>query len=515
MIINPATMTTAPDWTDAPAAERAVPEPVPFVPEGPQPLVPETAPCAAYPVHALGPLQAVAEAVQGQTQAPVAIPAASALAVAALAVQGFADVETLGGARPVSLFVLTIAQSGERKSSCDSLLMEALQAFEREQARAYRDETQSWQNRHALWKGTREKVLAEAKAGKVGKRTSGEADLAALGAEPAAPPSPQRTVTNPTFQGLTRQFREGQPSLGIFSDEGGQFLGGYAMNSDNRQNTLAALNDAWQGAPIKRTLQGEGSLALYGRRLSIHLMVQPGVARDFMADPRAVDTGFLPRFLICEPSSTIGTRMQDGVRINRPALDAFADRLAAILNTPLPMDPETQGLKPRVLRLAPEARKLLVQFADVTEAAQARGGPLSHVTGYASKAAEQAARIAAVLALWSDLNAETVDADMMANGIELAQFHLQEAARLADAATVSAEVGRAEMLRKWLLECWAETDVVLREILQRGPNPVRENPKARAALALLERNGWVARLPEGTVIRGGARKEAWRIVRRW
>ena len=68
-----------------------------FKAEGPQPLlrtIPEGAP---YPVHALGPLREAVEAVQGQTQAPFAIPAQSALAVASLAVQGFADVETLGG----------------------------------------------------------------------------------------------------------------------------------------------------------------------------------------------------------------------------------------------------------------------------------------------------------------------------------------------------------------------------------------------------------------------------------
>ena len=54
---------------------------------------------------------------------------------------------------------------------------------------------------------------------------------------------------------------------------------------ENRQKTLAALNDLWQGNPIRRTRQGEGSFTLYGRRLAVHLMVQPGVARAFMADP--------------------------------------------------------------------------------------------------------------------------------------------------------------------------------------------------------------------------------------
>jgi hypothetical protein len=124
----------------------------PFTPEGPQPLVRETAPGAAYPVASLGPLRAAVEAVQGTTQAPMAIPAQSALAVASLAVQGFADVETLGGPRPLSLYALTIARSGERKSACDAPLMAPLREHEKQEARAHRDALESWLNAHALWR---------------------------------------------------------------------------------------------------------------------------------------------------------------------------------------------------------------------------------------------------------------------------------------------------------------------------------------------------------------------------
>ena len=119
---------------------------VPYCPEGPQPLLRPVAPGAAYPVQALGPLRAAVEAVQAMTQAPVAIPAASALSVASLAVQAFADVETLGGTRPLSLYMLTVAASGERKSSCDEPLMAALRAHEREQAAIMRDDLAAWQN---------------------------------------------------------------------------------------------------------------------------------------------------------------------------------------------------------------------------------------------------------------------------------------------------------------------------------------------------------------------------------
>jgi hypothetical protein len=463
---------------------------VPFVAEGPQPLIRAIPPGAAYPVEALGPLQDAVRAVQGMTLAPVAIPAQSALAVASLAVQGFADVETLGGLRPLSLYALTIAKSGERKSSCDAPLLASLRALEREQAIEQREAHLSWMNAHAFWKGDRERILTEAKRGKGEKRVASEADLAALGKEPAAPPSPDRTVTEPTFEGLTRKFAEGMPSLGIFSDEGGQFLGGFAMSTDNRQKTLTALNDLWQGNPIRRTRAGEGSFALFGRRLAMHLMVQPGVARAFMADPMAGDTGFLPRFLICEPASTIGGRFHAQARRDDLALEAFGSRLTAILETPLPMDTETRALTTRVLPLADSAKKLLVAFSDAIEAAQALGGDLSHVTGYASKAAEQAARIAGVLTLWRDLSsAEVSDADM-ADGIALAQFYLTEAARLADAAIVSAEIDRAERLRRWLLDTWTEPEILPRDVLRLAPiTALRESPAARSALALLEKHG--------------------------
>lgn len=487
-----------------------------FTSEGPQPLLREIPPGEAYPVHALGPLQAAVEAVRGMTQAPVAIPAQSALAVASLAVQGFANVETLGGDRPLSLYALTVARSGERKSTCDGLLMQGLRDHEREEAARHREDVKGWLTRHALWKVQHEAAIKSvSKTGKGGKtQTDAEADLRALGDEPAAPPSPDRTVTEPTYEGLTRKFAEGMPSLGIFSDEGGQFLGGFAMSSDNRQKTLAALNDLWQGNPIRRTRQGEGSFTLYGRRLAVHLMVQPGVARDFMADPKADDTGFLPRFLLCEPASTIGTRLHGLTRDGTGPLDAFAARLGNILRTPLPMEPESRALEPRRLALAPDARELLVQFADAVEAAQRPGAAMSGVTGYASKAAEQACRIAGVLTLWRDLNAPAVEAEDMASAIELADFYLSEAQRLADAAKVSEDTDRAERLRRWLVEEWPHPEVMTRDVVQHAPiRALRETKAATAALGTLEKHGWVAALPAGTVVRGAARSTAWRIVK--
>ena len=70
-----------------------------FQPEGPQPLLREIAPPSDFPTHALGSLREAVEAAAGETQAPLAIAAASALAVASLATQALADVVTLGGSQ--------------------------------------------------------------------------------------------------------------------------------------------------------------------------------------------------------------------------------------------------------------------------------------------------------------------------------------------------------------------------------------------------------------------------------
>lgn len=285
------------------------------------------------------------------------------------------------------------------------------------------------------------------------------------------------------------------------------------MNSENRQKTLAALNDLWMGNPIRRTRSGDGHSTLFGRRLAVHLMVQPGVARGFMADPMAADTGFLPRFLICEPRSTIGERLHGNMRCDEGALDQFGARLREILETPMLMVPETRELQPRTVPLSDGARALLIRYADTVETAQATGGNLHHLPGYASKFAEQAARIAGVLTMWRDLNASEVTPADMGNGIALAQFYLSEAVRLADAAMVSVEIDRAEALRKWMLEDWTEPEILVRDVMRYGPNALRESPKARAALGILEQHCWIVKLDSGTLVRGATRRESWRIVK--
>ena len=481
-----------------------------FHAEGPQPLLAETPDGKPYPVDALGNLAKMAKAIEGKTRAPVEIGAQSILAAVSLAVQGFADVETLGGLRPISLYCLTIAQSGERKSSCDAIAMKAIRNFEQASEIHHHNEMKQFQNQYDVWSAHRDALMKKLRNG---QDEQAEAELKAHGKlKPIPPIAPQRTVSEPTYEGLTRLFAQGHPSLGVFSDEGGQFMGGYAMNKDNRQKTLSAFNDLWQGNPIRRTRQGEPPISLFGRRLAIHLMVQPAVAQNFMADALAVDIGFLPRFLICQPISAIGTRLHETIWHDDPTIDDFYQKMQDILQKKLVMDKVTLALKPRTLKLSPEAKNLLIAFSDEIEIAQQPGREMADISGYASKSAEQAARIAGVLTLWDDLYAKSVTAETMRNAIELARFYLSEALRLMGTAA-SPEMLQIDALRKWLLEKWPHPEIVPSEIMQRSPTRAfRNSDKATEAIAVLVKHGWLVELPLESIVRGINRKKAYRIV---
>ncbi|KFI24169.1 DUF3987 domain-containing protein, partial [Paenirhodobacter enshiensis] len=224
--------------------------------------------------------------------------------------------------------------------------------------------------------------------------------------------------------------------------------------------------------------------------------------------------GFFSGLLITEPPSLIGTRLRRGHDAGSDAaVAAFTARLRDILETPLPTGDNPQELAPVCLPLSFAAKELLWRFYQAVETAQGAGRPMEQARAYASKAAEQAARIAGVLTLWANVEAPEVTPEAMGWGVKLAQFYLSEAKQLAEAGLVSEETAKAETLRKWLLESWEDDDVLPSDILKHGPNAMRERKTLSGPLAMLVKAGHLIQMDAGTVIRGRPRKEAYRIVR--
>ena len=478
-------------------------------PDGPIPLIRETPAGAAYPVPALGPLDPAARAIHDITQAPVAIAAQSVLGVAALAVQGHANVETLSGAAPISLYLLTVAKSGERKSSCDKLAMRPVWDFE-DELRAERNAAlDAHLNEQEVWQERRKAILKRVKGDPEGVR----ADLHLIGPAPRPPLYPTICAAEPTIEGIGKHLDQLRASLGLFSDEGGAFIGGYGMTAENRLKTLAGLSRLWDGSALDRWRAGEGVASFPGRRLSLHLMMQPVVAVDVLSDKLASGQGFLARCLVTYPSSAIGSRLRIGHSPQSDvALIEFSRSVTRLLRREMPLREKCRNeLDPPVLALSKKALSVLREYYLAVEAAQADGGPLAEVQPAASKAAENAARIAAVLTLFENPAAVEVDADTMANAVALAVYYVDEAARLSDTAAISKATADAEQMRRWLLEKWTEAHICVTDAVQRGP--FKETQRAEQALTVLQQHRWIAPIDGGAEILGRKRRKVWRIVR--
>ncbi|MBJ7577471.1 DUF3987 domain-containing protein [Devosia sp. MC532] len=283
------------------------------------------------------------------------------------------------------------------------------------------------------------------------------------------------------------------------------------MGPPNRQQLISQL---WNGDPINRIRAGDGISSYFGRRLSMHLMAQPAVLANLLEDGLAVEQGFLARALICQPTSTIGTRLY---RLAGPeshaALGLFNAQLRRTLAQPLPTDGDRQQLEPRTLTLSHRAEVSLRAFHDELEFDQAPGGKFELVRSFASKAPEQAVRIAAVLTLWSDIKAQRVGDQAMEWGIELARYYMGEAARVVAPARVSIGIKNAEKLSQWLNVEWQHTTITPREIQQSGPNALRNSATIQKTIQILEEYGHLSLLPEGTMVRGVRRKTAYQIVK--
>lgn len=483
------------------------------VAEAPAPLARDIPHATPYPVEALGDLlAAAARGIHDKVQAPMAICGSGVLGAAALAVQGHADVVLpTGSARPVSLFFLSILESGGRKSAADEEALWPIRKREAALRAAYDAEMESAANAITAWETAREKITKDKKRG----RDEVKAALDALGPRPPVPLMPLLTMDEPTVEGMAKLMPTGLPSLGIFSAEGGAFINGHAMKDDARLRSAATLSGLWDGTPLRRVRAGDGAIILPGRRLSMHLMAQPEAAATLVNDPVLKDQGLLGRILPTAPDSASGTRLW---REPPPSADAairrYGARLLLILEARMPTaEGKRNELAPRQLPLAPAARRSWIAFADHIERQLGEGSALAPIRPLANKLAEHAARIAAVLTLVQDIAAAEIGADAMEAGIELVQHHAAEALRLDAAGQVPEKQQTALRLLDWLKTTWGDELVSLPDITRLGPNAIRSRDAAKAAVATLVEAGWLLPVPGGAEVRGERRREVWRVRR--
>jgi putative DNA primase/helicase len=457
----------------------------------PQPLIATVDP-QPYPLDALPPrIRAAVAEVQAFVQAPVPLVAASALSALAVSAQGLADVqraEKLQG--PCSLFFLSIADSGERKSTLDGFFMAPVHEYERAMAAFIEPERESCQSKLKVWEHRRQGLL-DAIRGKTRKGQSTveeEQRLHATDAQKPKPPiAPRLLLADETPESLAYKLAKEWPSAAVASAEAGVVFGGHAMGKDSAMRNLALLNTLWDGGRHSVGRRTSESFTVDGVRFSMGLQVQEATLRAYLEQTGelARGSGFLARFLIAWPRSTQGHRPFKAAPESWPALAAFRCRLAELLNEPLALDAAGR-LTPPLLTLTPAAHAAWVEFHDGVEAELRAGGAFEQIKDVASKAADNVARLATLFHLFEGAGGP-VSEDAIVRAACIVGFHVHEARRFFGELALPADLAAAQRLDAWLLgECrrTGVQRVTRREAQKRGP--VRDGRRLDAALRELE-----------------------------
>jgi hypothetical protein len=475
--------------------------------------IPKTTP---YPVDALGPiLGAAATALHETIKAPLTLCCQSVLASASLAAQSHFDVLLpWGEKKPLTLFLLTVAESGERKSGVDDVVLRAAKVQERQDMEVFADEQELYEAELSRWKeisNTANKATAKLTT------SPAESDYTnkhSYPDKPEPPIMPLRFVTDPTVEGLYKLMVISQPSLGLFSDEAGLLIGGHALNSDNALKTMARWCKLWDGASFDRVRAGDGSGVLYGRRLAMHQLAQPDVMALLLGDRMANGQGFLARCLVAWPESTIGSRQIDVFKqpFLRNEIINLSAKLKELSETEPRMGKNKQELDPLELPLNKDAEVMAVSAMNQFETLMECGGDLSELRDRASKALENACRIAGVLTVIEQgMTAREIGAEHLERALMIVNWYLQEALRIRGSAVVTQSVCDAESLSKWL---HLKDYKVFRTtpILKNGPNQLRNKNRLIDAIKELVDNGYLFQNEQNTMIDGVIARKSWRVL---
>lgn len=485
---------------------KFLPEPIPLRSEHRVELIP-------YPLDELiEPLKGQVEAIVDKVQCPVEIAASSVLSVAALAAQQHADVINKRGIKsPLSLLMLSIARPSERKSTADNFAMEPVRAYEIQREQSYKNELTFYKTAHAAWWGAQQAIINNKRLDAKQKQE----ELAKMGQEPPEPIDWKLICSEPTIEGLLNQFHYGYPSLGIFNNDGGAFVGGYSMSKDFRLKTAATLSSLWNATPVDRTLKNrQENYRIANRRLSVHLMIQPDVAKEFFAIPEFRGQGLFSRFLITFPESTMGTRFQyDEDPANVVKMQTYNNQLLSVFQKQLSLVFGTrQELLPTVLTLDDDANHQWDMYTDHIEAKLGSRGELEAIADFAGKIVEHALRLAGVMTIVDNPNATTIHKYMLWRAANLMEYYTAQYFRVFDDSELPEDILDAESMKDWLHNDYDEDYVTLNELKHNGPHGLRK--KADSIVATLLRNNWLIPVTHPVTIRSKpVRSVAWFIQR--
>lgn len=236
----------------------------------------------------------------------------------------------------------------------------------------------------------------------------------------------------------------------------------------NPMRFVALLNRLWEGKSFAAHRKTSQSFIIENRRLTLNLMMQPLLLEQMISQATGISrqSGFLARCLLSYPDSSMGTRFYQEPPEKLDGLNEYEQRITECLDQSQRLN-QTGCINLPILKMNPQAKHLWIGFFNSIDAGLTPQGQWMEVKDFASKAAENAVRLAALFHLFSGKTGD-ISVEHIEQAITLMNWYLSEARRLLEPQSTQPNLEDAKKLLVWLLEQRPQTTTP-RDILQFGP----------------------------------------------
>jgi hypothetical protein len=312
--------------------------------------------------------------------------------------QGIIDVESFTGSPiPVSVNILIIAESGERKSAVAKLLEQPIIFLQVWLMEKYKNEIATFKAEKVV---VREKINYLKKLLRVAIEENDDKHIETLKVEILTLTNSNNShylsriiMEDYTLEALSEQLEKGWGNITISSSEGSTVFQGRGLNS------LALLNKIWSGEHYTVTRKSGDSFILMNRRASQFYMIQPSPFENFLdkKGKEAIELGYFARFIVAYPGSTQGRRFETTKNVNDDTgyeeYLEISERIVNIAKTYI----ENPNLERQVVRFSHQAKLYLGVMHDSIEKELDTNGRFHNAKEYGSKLTEITIRVAALL----------------------------------------------------------------------------------------------------------------------
>ncbi len=339
----------------------------------------------SFPVDALpAPLCDWVKAVAENTETPIDMAAVCALAVLSCALQGKFIVHAKSGYdEPLNLYILIIANSGERKSPIVRMMTRPIYQYEDRENRRRQELMEADQANLSSWKKQIDMLERDGKIDEASKLRAKCRELEHNRVKPL-----RLIADDITAEALTSLLAENKGLMTIISTEGGLFdtlAGRYSNNI-----SIDTLLKAYSGDRIRVDRKGRESEVINDPALTMLLSAQDNVLEGLMGNEIFKSRGLTARILYCRPKSKMGTRHFDTPELPKELKVEYMKLILALLEIPSPAN----GV-PQRIRLSPSAYHHIKEFFDWLEPQLVDN--LEHMDGWGAKFIGNTLRIAGLI----------------------------------------------------------------------------------------------------------------------